>query len=364
MGTLRSAWEERYLVVAPQGLGDSLEATPIVAGLKRARPEVPIDVVVLRPGPRELFGGMPKLVAEVIYLPYWEKGRAAFAAELLGACRRRRYTASFLAYPAARREYHLMTRMFGARRRFAHRYDGRALWSLQWLHTDLVEVRDHHTILRNLDLLEAAGLPASRDLTYVVPAQWRSGERHERRIAVHPGTIAHDGLDAKRWPAERFASLAARLAGDGYEVHLISGPAERDLVATIADRVRPASVFEGSLAEVARFLSSCAAVVSNDSGIAHLAAAVGAPVIALHGPTTVHGGPYGERAVAFRPSPCPPCFDPRRLDMSCALGIDYACLKRDMPADLVYSRLRSLLIEGLEFAHSGNPGEIRPLSHS
>ena len=56
----------RFLVVAPQGLGDSLEATPAVAALKAYRPSAKIDVVVLRPGPRELFEGLTELVDRVI----------------------------------------------------------------------------------------------------------------------------------------------------------------------------------------------------------------------------------------------------------------------------------------------------------
>ena len=343
MGGRASAQSERFLVVAPQGLGDSLEATPIVVGLKQARPEADVDVLVLRAGPRQLFQGLSDLVSQVVYLPYWEQGPRAFVGELLRVCRRRRYAASFLAYPAARREYHLMTRAFGARRRFAHRYWNRGLANLQWLHSDLVEVRDHHTIQRNLDLLEAAGLKVDRATTYAVPAAWKSGERRAGRVAIHPGTIVHDGLEAKRWPPERFGELAARLVADGCEVHLVSGPEERELVARLHAQLPGTRVFEAPLAEAARFLSSCAVVVSNDSGVAHLAAAVGAPVLALHGPTTALGGPYGEHAVAFRPSTCPPCFDVRRLDMSCALGIDYACLKRDMSVGLVARTLRQVV---------------------
>ncbi|TAM77177.1 lipopolysaccharide heptosyltransferase family protein [bacterium] len=343
-----------FLVVSPQGLGDSLEATPIVAALKRAIPDASIDVVVTRPGPRLLFSGLPNLVRNVIYLPYWEKGAVAFTLSLIAHCRSRHYDASFLSYPAARGEYHFATRAFGARRRYAHRYDRITITNLLWLHTTLVEVGQYHNILRNLDLVAAAGFPVDRSTTYVVPPSWRIDGPQRRCIAIHPGSIAHGGLEMKRWPEDNFRELAQRLLKDGYEVTLISGPAERDIVSRISAQVPEARVFEGALDEVARFLSTCSATVSNDSGIAHLAAAAGAAVLALHGPTPVEFGPYGKRAVAFRPTLFPPCFDVRRLNVGCALDPNFACLKRDLPVDLVHRRLLDLL------QHDAKP--IRPNS--
>ena len=326
-----------YLVIAPQGLGDALEATPIVAALRRARPSAKIDALVLRPGPRRLYLGLDD-VDEVLYYPYWERGMAAFLASLArDAFRRRTYDASFLAYPASRPEYGALARFHRADVRVAHDYEARG--SSRTARSIRVPVEPKHNVERNLDLVRALGIDAGEPVRYLVPPSWTDGNRDSRRIAVHVGTVTHHRLSNHRWPVERFAELARRLLRDGFDVGVISGPDERAESAALAAAAEGARTIEGTLDEIARYLSTCAGAVTNDSGIGHLAAAVGTTVIALHGPTPVEGGPFGPNAISFRPSTCPPCFDPRRRNTSCALGIDFACLKKDLTVDLVEQRL-------------------------
>jgi ADP-heptose:LPS heptosyltransferase len=333
-----------FLVIAPQGLGDALEATPIVAALKKAQPQSRVDVAVLRPGPRQLFEALDGFVDDVLYYPYWERGLGGFAMSVARSLTRmRRYDASLLAYPAARTEYHGLARLHNARKRVAHDYwPGRRSGAFA-LHNVLVPVAPVHNVLRNLDLVRALGLDVDPATSYVVPRSWIGDERHEKRVAIHVGTVTHHGLANKRWPVERFRELARRLASRGFEVCVVSGPDEREESKAIVDAVADARLVEGRLDEVARFLSGCAAAVTNDSGIGHLAAAVGTKVLALHGPTPVEGGPYGPNAVRFRPSPCPACFDPRLRNTDCALHIDYACLKRDTTVDLVEEQVLPML---------------------
>ena len=62
----------------------------------------PLDVAVLRPGPRKLFEGLTDVVDRVIYLPYWQGGLGPVLASILQRARKRRYDASFVAYAASR----------------------------------------------------------------------------------------------------------------------------------------------------------------------------------------------------------------------------------------------------------------------
>lgn len=333
----------RYLVVAPQGLGDSLEATPLVAALRDAKNEAAIDVLVLREPSRELFAGLVPMVSEVIYLPFWEKGAGAFVAALFRRGRRRRYDATFLAYPAARKEYHALAWLFPSRRRFAHRYDAPVPGSLLWMHTDLVEVRPVHNVLRNLDLLTAAGLSWSVPQSYTVPRNWIADCRRRGSVAIHVGSIAHDGLESRRWPVESFAWVATALCDAGFDVRAVMGPSEvreTERLRSLEERV---GLISGTLPEVARALSGVSLAIANDSGIAHLAAAVRTPTIALFGPTPLEHAPFGPESIPLRPSDCPPCFDVRRLNTNCALGIDFACLRRDLRPELVIERALSVL---------------------
>jgi ADP-heptose:LPS heptosyltransferase len=249
-----------------------------------------------------------------------------------------------LLYPAARAEYHALSRAFSARRRYAHRY-----WPARarspWMNTEFVAVEPKHNVLRNLDLLRAAGIPFDEPVAYVAPESWMEPQkmRDDRRVVLHVGTIAHNGLESRRWPLASFACVARWLLANGYDAVALSGPAEQRETAELLAKVPGLRAFEGTLAETARFLSSSRLAITNDSGIGHLAAAVRTETIALFGPTPLEHAPFGPNVHALRPSPCPPCFDVRLLNTECALAIDYACLKRDLSPEYVIDTIAARL---------------------
>ena len=89
-------------------------------------------------------------------------------------------------------------------------------------------------------------------------------------LVIHPGA----GGEAKRWPAERFVALAQQL---GLPLAVVRGPADPDF------RLAGAEVWEGlTLQELASRLKGSRLFVGNDSGISHLAAAVGVPTVAMY----------------------------------------------------------------------------------
>jgi hypothetical protein len=100
-------------------------------------------------------------------------------------------------------------------------------------------------------------------------------------LAIHPGS----GSTRKNWPASRFAALADALA-PGAPFALIEGPADREAGAQVARLASRAVVVRGHTPRrIATLLSRARVFVGNDSGISHLAAAVGTPTLALFGPT-------------------------------------------------------------------------------
>lgn len=116
-----------------------------------------------------------------------------------------------------------------------------------------------------------------------------------RLIAVHPGS----GGTNKCWPAERYADLIDALDDRGYEPVVTFGPADDGARSRIVPRIKARNVriaVNPSLVDLALLLSRCQGMVGNDSGITHLAAALGTPVIALFGPTDpAVWGPRGKR---------------------------------------------------------------------
>jgi ADP-heptose:LPS heptosyltransferase len=110
----------------------------------------------------------------------------------------------------------------------------------------------------------------------VAPASGR------RPIVIHPGS----GSRTKNWPVDRFVALAAALAAEGPIVWVV-GPVEEEsgiVAATAAAAIPGATSWrELPLEDLARHLAGARLFVGNDSGVAHLAAAVGCPVVVLFG---------------------------------------------------------------------------------
>jgi len=329
---------QRYLVVAPQGLGDSLEATPLVASLRTNFPDCRLDVVVTRDGPAQLFCGLQGVVDEVIFLPYWDRGPVPFLRKLAGGLRRAPYDASFLAFPSARPVYRVLLSAFRARQRFAHDWNFGLIDRLT--RTRAVHVRDVHNVERNRDLLRAAAIPVTPLESYLTPPKWsKDATRNPRRIVVHVGSVKHDGLDKKRWPVVRFAELCRELAIAGYEVTLLCGPDELDETRLCSQAAGGILIHQSDLAGAAHLLASSGALVASDNGVAHLAAGVGTPVVAIFGPTPLNFAPFAANAIALRPSSCPPCFDVRRPQVTCVRNIDFACLK-DVTVEMVFEAIQ------------------------
>ncbi len=100
-------------------------------------------------------------------------------------------------------------------------------------------------------------------------------------IALHPSS----GSPRKNWPAERFQALALRLRRENRPFVWIEGEADGEVVACLARLVAAPVARELPLPVLAALLSFSRGFVGNDSGLTHLAAAVGARTIALFGPT-------------------------------------------------------------------------------
>jgi len=125
-------------------------------------------------------------------------------------------------------------------------------------------------------------------------------------LAAHPGS----GGKHKCWPAPCFAALMEKAAAERQARWLLlCGPADANACAEVRQnlpRVRPVMVEGLSLLQLASVLSACDGYLGNDSGVTHLAAAVGAPTLAIFGPTDpAVWGPVGENVKTIASSPWP-----------------------------------------------------------
>ncbi|HKU70101.1 MAG TPA: lipopolysaccharide heptosyltransferase II, partial [Burkholderiales bacterium] len=135
-------------------------------------------------------------------------------------------------------------------------------------------------------------------------------DRSRPAVALCPG--AEFG-PAKRWPARYFAELAQGLAARGLAVWLVGSQADRQTGTEIeqaAGGVCRNLCGQTSLAEAIDLLASCSLVVSNDSGLMHVAAALGKPLVALYGSSSPAYTPplSADARILKLELPCSPCF--------------------------------------------------------
>jgi heptosyltransferase-2 len=118
-------------------------------------------------------------------------------------------------------------------------------------------------------------------------ARFLQGVAREPLVVLHPGS----GSEKKNWPAEKFAALGRWLVNElAVELLVVHGEADDAAVRRLMELLAPgcATVVRGlKLTELAAVMERCALFLGNDSGVTHLAAAVGTPTVAFYGPASL-----------------------------------------------------------------------------
>jgi heptosyltransferase-2 len=161
---------------------------------------------------------------------------------------------------------------------------------------------------------EVAGWRERRGLTETRPV-----------VALAPGAVG----PSKRWPGASYAELARSLIAQGCDVWIVGGPAEAPLARIIRDQAPDARDLTGTdLRNAILALAASRVAISNDSGLMHIAAALGTPTIGIFGPTSPwHWAPLNPIAAAVQQTvetlPCQPCHKPtcRMRHHRCMLDI-------------------------------------------
>lgn len=187
--------------------------------------------------------------------------------------------------------------------------------------------RIRHEVVRQLDLVHAIGAATSNwrmEFACKQHDRYTLRERlqaimhdcgmqgappeHGRWLVIHPGASA----PSRRWPVERFGEVAAQLAPLFDAVAVTGSAAERDLVDAVCARAGKRAVpLAGrlSLGEMGALIGSAALLVTNNSGPAHLAAAVGTPVVDIYALTNPQHTPWRvPHRVLSADAPCRYCY--------------------------------------------------------
>ena len=314
----------RSLVIAPQWIGDAVMSEPL---LRRLADRGERLTVAALPWVAPVLRAMPQAI-EVVELPF-AHGRLDLAERRrLGAEWRGAFDIAYVLPNSIKAA--LIPAFARIPRRIGYQGEGRfGLLNERWPNPkdERPPMVAHYAALAgplgDVPLRPELSVDASARRAALDAAGLGAG----RFYAFAPG--AEYG-PAKRWPAERYAALAGALhARDGLPVALLGSKQEAEQCEQIAAAARGACVVlagKTSLDEAIALIGAARGVVSNDSGLMHVAAAFGVPQVAVFGSTSpVHTPPHNARAQVLWLKDelgldCMPCFE-----RTCRYG-HYGCL--------------------------------------
>ncbi len=334
---------ERILVVAPSWVGDMVMTQPMLTLIKARRPAAQIDV--LAPGwVLPLSARMPEVGAGLAS-PF-RHGDFAFGARrrLAREIAARSYTQAIV-LPNSWKSA-LVPWLAGIPRRTG--------WLGEFRHGLLNDARklDPARLPRMVERFCALALDDGAALPDPLPTPRLGSDPATRAVLLERLALRTDppvvcfcpGAEygpAKRWPPEHFAALARSLADRGLQVWLIGSERDREATTPLAAAAGPACrdlAGLTSLDEAVDLLACAALVVTNDSGLMHVAAALDRPTLALFGSSSpAFTPPLSERArIVQHAVPCSPCFE-----RVCPLG-HFDCMRKLRP-DQVFEHAEELL---------------------
>jgi heptosyltransferase-2/heptosyltransferase-3 len=309
---------QRVLVVDLDNLGDLLLATPAVRALRHRFPAARLDALVTAYAAPAWQGNTH--IDEILTCdkgvaaePLWSRARLAWR------LRRRRYDLGVVleAHWGYAGFAELLLAAAGIPRRL-----GRDLGKHRDLLTDAAPVRQQHWIDAYLAVVALAGAVPDgggmeahiRPEDAAAAAAWAKAHGVDRSppLVLFPGGNQH--LISRRWGASGFAAVGNVLARTlDAAVVVLGGPQDTALAGDVLRRLTvPAVSAAGALSwgATGALLRGCRVFVTNDSGPLHLAAAVGAPTVAVFGPTdpAVFGPRNTLHAVVRAALPCSPCI--------------------------------------------------------
>jgi len=298
-----------------RSIGDTVLTTPSLFSLRRFLPQTKIHIL-LEDWVAPVLDGST-LIDRVITIPrHGNSARARVAREL----NRTSYDVVFNLHGGTTAT--LLARASGATHRVGYGH-----YQYARLHNHLAPAPQQiwsrsmlHSVEQQLGLIGWTGVPVTdRPATQLVVTN-RAEAAVSAKLAAHgildkqPLALIHPAaaLETKRWPAENFARVAEEIAGRELTPVIIVSPNERPLVESLTARssVRIIGFDDLSLPEVTALAARARLFVGNDSGIAHIAAAVDTPCVIIFGSSNVdHWRPWttGKSEVVSQEMSCQPC---------------------------------------------------------
>lgn len=342
----------RVLILKTAAIGDCVNALGAVRALRAALPDAHLAWLVGRAAAEAVTGQAPVDDWIVVDDAVLVRRNPMPLLGLARGLRRRRFDAALVLHraPAVR----LLARVSGIPRRVGL---VRAAADRRLLTDAVVDepgVHEGERYRRAVEHLVGHALARASGAWSIPPdavaraaARWRAWgwQDRDRVIAIAPGggVNPRTRFELKRWPLQKFVDLARRLRASDARVLALGLPEEVTAFRAAVGENAGIEAASGDLRLTGALLARCRACVANDSGLLHLAVAVGVPCVAIFGPTNPEvWGPYaaGHRVVRHA-VPCQPCYRDDGILPVCRW--DHRCM-RDLPVEEVLGAVSALLV--------------------
>ncbi len=337
---------ERIVIRMPNWIGDCVMATPVLTDVRKAFPKAHITVMCLK-SMASLFSCDQDVDAVLTFERPKGSGKRAIKQEILKKLKEGRFDFGLLLTNSFSSAYWFW--QAGVKERMGFSRDARRFFL-----TKPVDILPSWQSFHQVDVYKmlVGGLGVERSRTK--PRLFCSADEIRRaRLILKNYGVEHESIiginptasygDAKCWLPERFVEVANRLSQrPNTRVVFFGDKTSQRAVGSICEKL-PESVInlagKTSLKDLICLTKLCQVMLSNDSGPMHIAAATGAPLVALFGSTNeVLTGPYTNKAtIIHKHVSCSPCYL-----RTCP--IDFKCMKR-IETDEVYEKIIQWLEE-------------------
>jgi heptosyltransferase-2 len=311
----------KILIRVPNWIGDAVVSTAFVAACVQMHPGSSISVLAhKRVAP--LFENNPD-ISELITL---DPGRSLW--QIARELKKEKFDVAYI-LPISFSST-LMAFLAGIPKRIGYSAEARGFLLTKGHKYNQDEFRSRHILLGFLQLLGIKEAPAAPEI-FLLPEEmkWAQEFLASRKISENRITGFGPGATygpAKRWPVGNWTDLGKQITDRGAHILVFGSGDESELCQKIAEGIGVKALnLAGSLTlrQSAALISLCRRFTTNDTGVMHLAAAVGTPVTAIFGSTNPDWTrPWGDRHhVIYNKEPCSPCYK-----RECRFG-HYKCLK-------------------------------------
>ncbi len=340
-------------MISVSGIGNTVLQLPLIKNII-AQGDFVLDVLAGNMQIRMLLENLTG-IRRLMVLPGTPAGRF----RLVKGLALERYDYSIACFPSNRPEFHILPFVLGIKKRIIHSYpDSPSMWSIL-SNESMKAIPGIHDVEQNLNLLQCLGLRHDFGLERPIielPDNVKQsasdflkgrGLSYGQFLGLHPGS---GPIRGKRWPSDYFAEVSANLLDKGlFDGALIfGGPEEYQIKRKVENLIGKGNVhvIDTPFQLTAALIAKCRFMVSNDSGLMHLAAALGTPVLGIFGPTDwKRTAPFGSRVFFERADmDCAPCFSypfrTKKATIKC--GSVPECLRSISPVQVI-SRVEEAL---------------------